>query len=82
MLAVPLTKAQKNLSELFNQTIESRSPLIITGGENNVIMISEKNWRSIEETLYLNSIPGLAQSIKKSMDSPISEFVGEEELEW
>ena len=53
---------------------------MITGKRNNVVMISEEDWNAIEETLYLNSVTGMADSIKEAMDAPDSEF--SENIEW
>ena len=53
---------------------------MITGKRNNVEMISEEDWNAIEETLYLNSVTGMADSIKEAMDAPDSEF--SENIEW
>jgi len=53
---------------------------MITGKRNNVVMLSEEDWNAIEETLFLNSIPGMASSIKEAMDAPNSEF--SEDVEW
>lgn len=39
-----------------------------------------ENWRAIQETLYLTSIPGMRESIQDGLKSPIAEC--DEELEW
>ena len=43
-------------------------------------MISQEDWSAIEETLYLNSVPGMVPSLKEWMDAPDREF--SEEIEW
>jgi len=50
-------------------------------GENFVI-IGEKDWRAIEETLYLNQFSDLAESIKDSAEEPIENGTPLEELDW
>lgn len=45
-------------------------------------MIGEADWRAIEETLYLMSAPGMAESILAGGKTPIEECVSEEEVEW
>jgi prevent-host-death family protein len=74
------SEARANIYKLMDETAESHEPIIITGKRNNVVMISEEDWRAIEETLYLNSIPGMAESIIEAMNAPDSEF--SEEIEW
>jgi PHD/YefM family antitoxin component YafN of YafNO toxin-antitoxin module len=43
-------------------------------------MVSEDDWRSIQETLYLTSIPGMKESIVEGMQTPLDETA--EELDW
>jgi len=50
-------------------------------GENFVV-IGEKDWKAIEETLYLNQFPGLAESIRESANEPLEEGTPLEELDW
>ncbi len=64
----------------MDETAQTHQPIMITGKRNNVVMLSEDDWNAIEETLFLNSIPGMASSIKEAMDAPNSEF--SEAVEW
>jgi PHD/YefM family antitoxin component YafN of YafNO toxin-antitoxin module len=50
-------------------------PLIITGEKHSAVLISEEAWRSIEETLYLSSIPGMKESIIAGMEEKIEDCV-------
>jgi len=75
-----VSQARTNIYKIMDETAETHQPIIITGKRNNVVMLSEEDWNAIEETLFLNSIPGMASSIKEAMDSPNSEF--SEDIEW
>lgn len=75
-----VSQARTNIYKLMDETAETHQPIMITGKRNNVVMISEDDWNAIEETLFLNSIPGMASSIKEAMDAPNSEF--SEDIEW
>ena len=75
-----VSQARTNIYKIMDETAQTHQPIMITGKRNNVVMLSEEDWNAIEETLYLNSIPGMASSIKESMDSPNSEFSGD--IEW
>lgn len=46
------------------------------------MLISEDDWHAIQETIYLNSIPGMADSIREGMEQPLSECVSEDEVDW
>ena len=77
MVTMSATKARANFFTLVNDVDE---PVVITGKRGNKVMISEDDWRAIEETNYLSSIPGMVDSIKKAEQD--DEFIGEEDLEW
>ncbi len=80
MKTINVTKARSNLYKLIDDAFESSEPIQITGKRNNAILLSEENWRSIQETLYLVSIPKMRDSIIEGMNTPISEC--SEELDW
>jgi len=71
MMSVSLTKARSRLSRLLDETAASHEPIQITGKRSNAVLLSEEDWRSIEETLYLISIPGMRASIRKGMKEPL-----------
>ncbi len=75
-----VSQARTNIYKIMDETAQTHQPIMITGKRNNVVMISEEDWNAIEETLYLNSVAGMADSIKEAMDAPDSEF--SENIEW
>ena len=77
---IPVNKAKENIYSLMVETSQTHEPILITGKKNNVVMISQEDWNAIEETLYLNSIPNMTNSIKEAMNAPDSEF--SEDIEW
>lgn len=80
MKTVNSTKARENLYSLIDEANTSHEPIYITGKRGNAVLISEDDWRAIEETLYLNSIPGMKKSISKGMKTPVSEC--SEDIKW
>ncbi|MDA3908548.1 MAG: type II toxin-antitoxin system Phd/YefM family antitoxin [Sulfurimonas sp.] len=75
-----VSQARTNIYKIMDETSQTHQPIMITGKRNNVVMISEEDWNAIEETLYLNSVTGMADSIKEAMNAPDSEF--SEDIEW
>jgi prevent-host-death family protein len=71
MTSIPETKASKKLHNLLKEVSETHFPIKITGEKVNGILISEDDWRSIEETLYLLSIPKMRESIIEGLKTPI-----------
>jgi prevent-host-death family protein len=80
MTTLSATEARKCLYSLVDDVAESHAPVQIVGKRNSAVLISEDDWRAIQETLYLTSIPGMRESIQDGIKSPLEEC--DEELEW
>jgi len=71
MTTITATRARKRLYTIIDEVAESHEPVQITGKRNSGILISEDDWRSIQETLHLTSIPGMKESIIKGINTPL-----------
>ena len=80
MLTVTATEARKKLYNLVDNVAESHAPIQILGKRNSAVLISEEDWRSIQETLYITSIPGMRESIKTGLKIPVEKC--DNELKW
>lgn len=80
MVAITASEARANLYRLIDEAATSHQPVLITGKRNNAVLVSEEDWAAIQETLYLLSIPGMRESIKEGMNTPIEEC--DKELNW
>lgn len=67
MTTLTASVARATLYRLLDETASSHQPIQITGKRSNAVLISEDDWRSIQETLYLLSIPGMRESIRKGL---------------
>ena len=66
------TQARADLYRLIDEVAESHEPVEITGRRHKAVLVSEEDWRAIEETLYLLSVPGMRTSIRKGLKTPLS----------
>lgn len=80
MTTLTATAARKMLYNLVDDVATSHDPIQIVGKRNSAVLISEDDWRSIQETLFLTSIPGMRESIKEGLCTPVAEC--SEELAW
>ena len=80
MDTVNSTEARRRLYQLIDGVAESHEPIQITGKRGNAVLVSEDDWRAIQETLYLISIPGMRDSIVEGMATPLEGL--DEELDW
>jgi prevent-host-death family protein len=63
MPIINATAARANFFQLFDEVLTTHEPVYVTGRAGNMVMISEEDYRSIQETLYLCSIPGMREKI-------------------
>jgi prevent-host-death family protein len=77
---IPVNEAQQQLQDLIDAVSQSHQPIVIAGQSNNAVLLSESDWASIQETLYLLSVPGMRESIREGLATPIEAC--DRELEW
>ncbi len=80
MTTLNATEARSKLYKLIDETAETHQPIIITGKRKNAVLLAEEDWNSINETLFLLSIPGMRESICEGMDESLDDC--EKKLEW
>jgi antitoxin YefM len=80
MTSISATEARKSLYKLVDEVQESHEPVQITGKRGNAVLVGEDDWRAVQETLFLVSIPGMRDSIVEGMATPAAEL--EDELDW
>ena len=72
MTAINATAARRNLYQLISEVNENCSPIIITNTRGkNAVLLSEEDWNAVQETLYLNAIPGMTASILAADHEPL-----------
>lgn len=82
MLYTNATSFRKNLFDLLEQTIQLNKPIHISTKSGNVVLISEKDYNSLMETLHLSSIPETKQTILDGRHTPLSDCLSEDKVTW
>jgi antitoxin YefM len=80
MKTMSATQARAHLYRLIDEAKQSGEPIQIAGKRSNAVLVSEEDWRSISETIYLLSIPGMRESIVDGMNTPVEEL--DDEIKW
>ena len=80
MTTLSATEARKSLYNLVDDVALSHDPIQIVGKRHSAVLVSEDDWRAIQETLYLTSIHGMRDSITKGLKAPLEEC--SKELAW
>ena len=80
MKTVTASEARSNLYKLIDETAVTSEPVQITGKRADAVLVSMDDWQAMQETLHLLSIPGMRDSIRKGMKTPVQECL--ESLDW
>ncbi len=80
MVTMTASKARAKLYKLLDKVTASHEEVQITGRRSTGILVSAEDWKSIQETLYLVSIPGMRESIRKGLKEPVSKC--RKEIKW
>jgi antitoxin YefM len=72
MTVLKASTARAKLYRLIDEAALSHEPVLISGKRRNAVLLSEEDWRAVQETLYLLSIPGMRESIVEGLKTPTS----------
>lgn len=73
MPTLTATEARARLYRLIDEAADSHEPIVIKGKRGSAVLISEDDWRAVQETIYLLNVPGMRDSIRDGLATPIEE---------
>lgn len=82
MYNINITNFRKDIYKVLEQTVKFNEPVNISTKDGNAIVISEEDYRGLMETLNLTSIPEMKEKVVDGLNTPLSECVPEDEVEW
>lgn len=77
-----ITSFRKDIYKLLEQTIKYNEPINISTKNGNAVILSEEDYNSLMETLYIMSVPNLKDEIIKRANDSKEEYVDESEVDW
>ena len=80
MRSISAAAAQGCLDGLLDAAAESHEPLLIVGDRHSAVLVAEEDWRAIQETVHLTSIPGMRESILDGLSTPVEDC--DEQVDW
>lgn len=80
MTTLNATEARSKLYALIDETTDTHQPIVITGKRGNAVLLAEEDWKAINETLHLLSVPGMRESIQDGMTTTLDKC--DKELDW
>jgi PHD/YefM family antitoxin component YafN of YafNO toxin-antitoxin module len=82
MLNINITNFRKNIFGVLEQTIKYNEPVNISTKDGNAVIISEEDYNGLMETLNICAVPGMKERIVEGLNTPVSECIPEDEVEW
>jgi PHD/YefM family antitoxin component YafN of YafNO toxin-antitoxin module len=82
METITLSQPQFDLAKVVAEINKKHQPILIQGTTGNAILISEQEWNEIQETLYLQSIPGMVESIHQAAATLIEDCIDVKDIDW
>ena len=83
MSTISITEARANLYKIAEEVNESSTPLLITNKNGkNCYLIGEEDFNAILETMYLNSVEGLVESILSEANTPYDQAIDAKKIKW
>lgn len=83
MTTMTATALRNDLYNAIERVNEDCAPAYIASNRGKgAVLIGEDDWASIEETLYLQSIPGMTESILSAREEPREEVLRLEDVAW
>jgi PHD/YefM family antitoxin component YafN of YafNO toxin-antitoxin module len=80
MPVLHINNAKGGFDTILENIQNTYEPVMIVNEKHSAVLISEEAWRSIEETLYLTSIPGMKETIITGMQEKIEDCATS--IEW
>jgi len=80
MANATMRAADVDLARLIDEVSVSHAPVLLTGDRHNAVILGEEDWAAIQETLHLLSVPGMRESIREGLGTPVEAC--EKELDW
>jgi prevent-host-death family protein len=82
MRTINATSARKEIYSLIDETNDSHTPIQITGKRGHAVLIGEEDYRAMQETLFLLSIPNMRESLINGKNTKLDDCEDEESLDW
>jgi len=81
MKTITATQAKQDFLGVIYETITNSMPIQILSEKGGVVLVSSEDWDTLQETLYLTSIPSFVEGVKMA-ESDKEGWVSEGEVDW
>ncbi len=71
MLSLSAAEARAKLYRLVEDASHSSQPVAIAGNRGHAVLVPAAHWHAIQETLALLAVPGMLESIREGLATPV-----------
>ena len=82
MTNINVTNFRKDIYKILENAIKYNEPISVSTKNGNAVILSEEDYNSLIETLYIESIPGLKKEIFNRKKDKEDKFISENEVDW
>ena len=82
MIHTDANSFQKSFAQLLAQTIRYDEPVNISTENGNAVLLSEADYNNLIATLELSEIPGMKQTIREGLQTPLNACLTEDQVNW
>ena len=82
MINTNATNFRRNLYGMLEQAVKYNEPVNVSTKDGNAVVLSEEEYNSIMETLYLASMPTARQEIVEGLQTDVEDCLGEDRVQW
>lgn len=82
METININQPQLDFPKIIAEINQKHQPILIEETTGKAVLISEQEWNEIQETLYLQSIPNMVESIHREASTPMEECIDIEDIDW
>ena len=83
MTSITATAARNDIYNLIARVNEDCKPIAITSTQGKgAVLVGEDDWASIEETLFIMGVPGMAEKLIEAHEESLDDCVSADDLDW
>jgi antitoxin YefM len=82
MIIIELSKAKKEFSKVITSILTFDEEVCLASKSGNVVMLSERTYRSLQETLYFNQNEAYKKTLLEGLKTPYEDALPESSVKW
>ena len=82
MLNTDITDLRENLASILEKAVKCNEQISVATEDGDAVIMSGDDYRSLMETVYLSSIPGMKEKLIEGLNTPPEDCIPEDKVIW